>query len=296
MQFLKYVKLYIAISALVILPGLYSLVVYGLNPSIDFTGGSLLEVSVQNGETKTIDQVKTAIGDAYEISSIQSSGPNQYLIKGTAISNDQKNQVMSRLIDQLQSPVEELRFETIGPTLSKELLIKTLYAIVLVSLIITSYVAYQFKELRYGLAAVLAMFHDSLVLLGLFSIFGHFLSVEVDELFVTALLTTLSFSVHDTIVVFHRIRELRARNPRAEYTAILDTAITETLNRSINNSMTIIIMLVALSLLGGATIRWFSIALLIGAITGTYSSPFVAVPLLMIFEFFEKSKKKVKLK
>lgn len=294
MHFLKYVKLYIAISSLIILPGLYSLVVYRLNPSIDFTGGSLLEVTVESGETKTAEQVKSAIGDAYEISSVQSSGSNQFIIKGASITNEQKDQVITKMNSQLQSPIHELRFETIGPTLSKELLIKTLYAVVLVSLIITSYVAYQFKELRYGLSAVLAMFHDSLVLLGLFSIFGHFLSVEVDELFVTALLTTLSFSVHDTIVVFHRIRELRARNPRAEYSAILDTAITETLNRSINNSMTIIIMLFALSLLGGVTIRWFSIALLIGAITGTYSSPFVAVPLLMVFEHFDKRKRATK--
>lgn len=294
MHFLKYIKLYILISALVIVPGIISLVLYGVTPSIDFVGGSLLEIQVISGQPKTVDEVQSSIGDAYEVQSVQQSGNNQFLIKGDTIVNEQKDVVVGRLQDGLQAEIVELRFETIGPTLSRELLIKTLVAVVIVSLIITLYVTKQFKEIKYGLSAVLAMFHDTIVLVGLFSIFGHFYGVEVDVLFVTALLTTLSFSVHDTIVVFDRIRELRGKNPRAEYKSVLDTAITETLSRSINNSMTIIIMLVALSLLGGDTIRWFSIALLIGSITGTYSSPFVAVPLLLAWDELAKNKAKSK--
>lgn len=294
MQFLKYSKLYILISALVIIPGLLSLIVYGIKPSIDFVGGSLLEISLPNSPERTVDEVSAAIGDTYEVQSVQVSGDNQFLIKGSTISNDQKNAAVQKMSSTLLTEIVELRFESIGPTLSKELLLKTSVAIVLVSVIITIYVTRQFKELRYGISAVVAMFHDTLVLIGLFSIFGHFFGVEVDVLFVTALLTTLSFSVHDTIVVFHRIRELRGKNPRAEYKEILDAAITETLSRSINNSMTIIIMLVALSLLGGDTIRWFSIALLIGSITGTYSSPFVAVPLLLVWDKVNAKKSKSK--
>lgn len=281
MNFLKYTKLYLVISALIIIPGLVSLVMYGLTPSIDFIGGSLLEVAVISDDEVASDAVETALSESYELQSIQQSGANQFVIKGVTISNEVKNQALVQLQAALASPIEELRFETIGPTLSRELLIKTMVAVVIVSLIITLYVWRQFKEAKYGVAAVLAMFHDSLVLLGMFSIFGHYWGVEVDVLFVTALLTTLSFSVHDTIVVFDRIRELRNKHPRAEYSTVLNTAITETLSRSINNSMTIIIMLVSLSLLGGESIRWFSIALLLGSITGTYSSPFVAVPLLL---------------
>ena len=150
------------------------------------------------------------------------------------------------------------------------------------------YVWVQFNELKYGVSAILAMFHDSLVLLGVFSLLGHFYHVEVDMLFVTALLTTLSFSVHDTIVVYDRIRELRGRYSKYSLTSLINTAITETLSRSINNSVTIIIMLAALAMLGGDTIRWFSAALLIGAVTGTYSSTFTAAPLLLLWEDIKK--------
>lgn len=236
MNFLKYIKLYILLSALVIIPGIISLVLYGVNPSIDFVGGSLIEIQVISGEPKTVEQVTEAIGESYEEQSVQQSGVNQFLIKGSTIANDQKNEVLTSLQAGLQTEIEELRFETIGPTLSRELLIKTLVAVVIVSVIITLYVTKQFKELKYGVAAVLAMFHDTIVLIGMFSIFGHIYGVEVDVLFVTALLTTLSFSVHDTIVVFDRIRELRGKHPRAQYKDVLNTAITETLSRSINNS------------------------------------------------------------
>lgn len=291
MNFLKYIKLYIVLSAVVFIPGIISLIIYGINPSIDFIGGSLVEVRLNTAETPSIDEVQATTEGIYQVQSVQQSGDNQFLLKGETISNDQKNEAIAQLNDHFQTQVEELRFETIGPTLSRELLIKTLVAVAIVSVVITLFVARQFKELKYGVAAIVAMFHDTAVLVGLFSLFGYFLQVEVDVLFVTALLTTLSFSVHDTIVVFDRIRELRGKNPRADYKEILNTAITETLSRSINNSMTIIIMLVALSLLGGETIRWFSIALLIGSITGTYSSPFVAVPLLLAWDTIVKRKR-----
>ena len=183
-----------------------------------------------------------------------------------------------------------LRSETIGPTLSAELLRKTLNAVVLVAALITCYIWYRFRELRYGVCATIAMFHDTLVLLGSFSLLGHLYGVEADVLFVTALLTTLSFSVHDTIVVYDRIRELRRKYVRHSYVEILDAAVTETLTRSINNSVTIALMLLSLSLLGGATVRWFAIALLIGTVTGTYSSPFTAVPLLGLWDTVQRRK------
>jgi preprotein translocase subunit SecF len=145
------------------------------------------------------------------------------------------------------------------------------------------WVALQFKSLKFGASAIIAMFHDSFILIGTFSLLGHFMQVEVDFLFITALLTTLSFSVHDTIVVYDRIRESQKVHA-GDLKDLANRAISETMVRSLNNSFTIIFMLVALVLLGGTTIKWFAVALFIGTILGTYSSPFVAVPLLVTWD------------
>lgn len=292
MNLMRFKKLYFGISLFFLIPGFISLLVFGLKPSIDFTGGSLLEFQFKDSDLQANfeeEKFKEEMADYYEISSIQQSGDDQVIIRGKEISNDTK----SRVVDQIMARyglIDVLRFETVGPTLGAELLKKTLTALFLVAAIITIYVWRQFDELKYGVSAVLAMLHDSMVLIGIFSILGHFMGVEVDVLFVTALLTTLSFSIHDTIVVYDRIRELKKKHPRFNLEEIANMAVLETLGRSINNSITIIVMLVALVILGGATIHWFAMALLIGAITGTYSSTFTAVPLLLVWE--ERAKKK----
>jgi preprotein translocase subunit SecF len=154
---------------------------------------------------------------------------------------------------------------------------------------------WQFNDLKYGVAAVLAMFHDALILLGAFSILGKLYNVEVDILFVTALLTILSFSIHDTIIVFDRVRETVRKHPGVSFVEIVNSAVLQTLGRSINNSLTVIIMLTALVLLGGETIHWFAVALLIGAITGTYSSTFTAAPILVIWDELKKNSKQQKI-
>ena len=292
MNLMRFKKLYFGISLFFLIPGFISLLLFGLKPSIDFTGGSLLEFQFQDSDLQATfeeEKFKTELVDFYEISSIQNSGENQVIIKGKEIDNELKN----NLVDQIMARyglIEVLRFETVGPTLGQELLKKTLTALFLVAAIITIYVWRQFDELKYGVSAVLAMLHDSMVLIGIFSILGRFMGVEVDVLFVTALLTTLSFSIHDTIVVYDRIRELRKKHPRYDLEEVANVAVLETLGRSINNSVTIIVMLLALVVLGGETIHWFAVALLVGAITGTYSSTFTAVPILLVWE--EKSKKK----
>jgi len=286
MNLMKFKPLYFAISLCFLVPGIISLLVFGLKPAIDFTGGSLIELSGE-GLQDNREEIKEQIGDLYEISSVQKSGENQIIIRGKEINNETKDGVIAKL-EEKYGEIEEKRFGTVGPTLGKELLIKTLTAIVIVSGIITLYVWKQFSELKYGVSAILAMFHDSLILLGAFSLLGHFYGVEVDVLFVTALLTTLSFSIHDTIVVFDRIRELRHRNQRLNLEQVVSAAVIETLSRSINNSVTIILMLLALVLIGGESIRWFAVALLIGAITGTYSSTFTAAPLLLLWESVRK--------
>ena len=292
MHFVRFKWLYFLISAIVILPGVFSLIKWGLRPSIDFTGGTLLELEFtqETGDrekaiTETLDELKI------EYSSVQLSGENRILIKAKPITREDVSSIIGTVAEKVGEKPMELRFDTVGPTLGKELIRKTILGVILASGFILAYVWKQFKQPMYGVCAILAMFHDSFVLLGVFSLLGHFAGVEIDTLFVTAVLTILSFSVHDTVVVYDRIRESRKKFPGIPFPDLADKAITETLSRSINNSMTIIIMLMALYLLGGSTIKWFVFALLIGTISGTYSSTFTAVPLLVVWNEIKRRKK-----
>lgn len=278
MKFMKYRWLFFLISAVVLVPGFFSLFTHGLKLSIDFTGGTLLEL-------KTNQQVAESTwyelaGEDLGLQSIQTSNTDGYILRGKPITEETKDSFLAK-VNQTLGEVEVTRFESVGPILGQELIQKMLWAGVIVVIFILLYVARQFTDLSFGVSAILAMFHDTFVVLGSFSLLGWFYGVEIDVLFVTALLTTLSFSVHDTIVVFDRIRELHRKFPKYSFEEMADRAVSETLVRSLNNSITIIVMLLALVLLGGTTIRWFSVALLIGAITGTYSSTFTAVPLLV---------------
>lgn len=226
-----------------------------------------------------------------DYSSVQSSGEKRILIKARPMAREEVSSIIGEVAKKVEEKPTELRFETVGPTLGKELIKKTILAIILAAGFILLYVWRQFKDPMFGISAILAMFHDSLVILGIFSLLGHFKGVEIDTLFVTALLTILSFSVHDTVVVYDRVRESMKKFPQIPFVDLVNKAITETLSRSINNSMTIIFMLVALYLLGGETIKWFVFALLIGTISGTYSSTFTAAPLLVVWEQFRSKKK-----
>ena len=292
MNWMKFKWLYFGLSALVLIPGIFSLVLFGLKPSIDFTGGTLLELkfSVQH-PVISIQQVKEIIAEkGLEASSVQFSGENTFLIRTRPITKDDVVTIKAAMAEKFAEKPEEIRFETVGPILGRELLIKTIVAVILAASFIMAYVAWQFKNAKFGICAILAMFHDSLVLLGIFSLLGHFLGVEVDTLFVTAMLTILSFSVHDTVVVYDRIRESQRLLPDVPFEELVNKAITETLSRSLNNSLTIIFMLFALLLLGGTTIKWFVTALLIGTVSGTYSSTFTASPLLVVWEQLKRRK------
>jgi preprotein translocase subunit SecF len=291
---MRYRYLYFLISALVLVPGIFSLSQWGLRPAIDFTGGSLWEIKITRENDQKIQpkQVEEVLNQAEaELSSIKASSEETFLLRLKPLNPEAKTQLMKALKENL-GQVEEIRFETVGPTLGEELLRKTLIALSLAAGFILVYVAYQFKDKKFGICAVLAMLHDSLVVLGVFSLLGHFLQVEVDTLFVTAVLTTLSFSVHDTIVVYDRIRESRRIFPKANFEDLIDKAVAETLGRSVNNSMTIIFMLLSLYLLGGETTKWFVFALLIGAVSGTYSSTFTAAPLLVVWDQAARKRKR----
>ncbi len=289
--FMKYKWVYFLISSVVLVPGTISLILWGLVPSIDFTGGTLLEYRFSK-QVSSEEIKKVAEKENLSLASIQASGNNTYLLRLKNINDAQEGKLRTDIAQAVQDKPSQIRFETVGPTLGAELLQKTFIAAILAVIGILSYVAYAFKNIKFGVSAVLALFHDLLVVIGVFSLLGHFLKVEVDTLFVTAVLTTMSFSVHDTIVVFDRIRENLRKNPGYDFEQLADRAMTETMGRSLNNSLTIVFMLLALVLLGGTTIKWFIFALLIGTVSGTYSSPFVATPILAIWNKIEEKRRK----
>lgn len=267
-KFSRYLWLYALISGLVLVPGVYSLIRYGLRPSIDFTGGILVEVSYDR------------LPDPETVANATKTSSNTYIFRMKA---DER-------VFSATEGATILRSETVGPILGRELLTKSVIAAAIAVVGILLYVAYAFKNVKFGLCAIIALAHDLLVVLGVFSLLGKFFGVEVDTLFVTAFLTTMSFSVHDTIVVFDRIREYRRRDEKTMFDALADAALTETMGRSLTNSFTIIFMLLALILMGGETIKWFVVALLVGTVSGTYSSPFVATPMLILWERWERKK------
>lgn len=282
---MKYKLLYFLFSLLFILPGSYFLLRFGLRPSVDFTGGSLVEFQT----SASLAELRPLVEDQVAVASLQQSA-DSFILKTKEITQEE-NQALQAKISAQFGEVKEKRFAVIGPALGKELIKKTLVGILLAAGFILSYVAYRFHDKKYGICAILAMLHDSLIVLGIFSFLGVYFSVEVDALFVTALLTILSFSVHDTIVVYDRIRESQKLFPKLTYTQLVNKAVTETLGRSLNNSLTIIFMLLALYLLGGDTTKWFVFTLLIGTISGTYSSTFTAAPLLVLWEEVKKWKR-----
>lgn len=277
-NWIKYRYIFFLISALMLVPGIFSLLRFGLLPAVDFTGGSQVEVGIQGFDENKFKEVLQV--QKINLESIQKTDKDTLSIQLPPISQKQLDEIKNSL-DKNGSKIDIKSFTVVGPSAGHELLRQTLAAVAIAVIAILSYVAFAFKDIKFGVCAVLAMLHDGFILLGAYSIFGHFWGVRVDLLFVTAVLTTLTFSVHDTIVVFDRVRELQRRRKSWTVEEQANQAVSDTLVRSFNNSLTIIFMLLALVLLGGSTTRWFTTALLIGAIVGTYSSPFNAVPLLV---------------
>lgn len=285
-KWMKFKWLYFTVSALLILPGIYSLFRWGLKASVDFTGGTLLEIKGEGLTEEIVDSQELGA----DFNSRQVTDDNTVLLRFSDLSEGSRNELLDKIEEKTDKDVEIIRWESLGPSLGKELLTKTAVGILMAVLAILIYLNFQFKEKSFGICAILAMVHDSLIMLGSFSLLGRFFGVEVDSLFVTAVLTILSFSVHDTVVVYDRIREITHLNPKLNLEEVADMAVSQTLRRSINNSLTIIFMLTALVVLGGETTRWFATALLIGTISGTYSSTFTAVPLLVVWRKVFKKK------
>lgn len=279
-NFLKHQKLYFAISFVTIVAGLISIFSYGYKNSIDFTGGTILEYQTSKGVD--VEKLSGKL-KSQKLNVVEKEVNGKILtLKFEALNTQQEKVVLNELKKEVGN-VTVLRAETVGATLGNETIIKTVTASIVAIFGILIYLTLSFKSVNFALSAVVALLHDLLVMVGGYSIVSYFFGAELNTLFVTAILTTMSFSVHDTIVIFDKIREYR-RTKSEDIVLSANRAVTETIIRSINNSMTIVFMLLALILFGGSTIRFFIVALLIGTITGTYSSPFVATPFLVWLE------------
>lgn len=288
-------KWWFIISGAVILPGILSLIFWGLKFGIDFKGGMLLELKTQKSNVKTEEMQEVLKPLNLPAFSIVSTGTSTFLLKTAPIEKENIDKIKEVLKNKF-GETEELRYETVGPVVGRDLKIKAIWATVLACIAIILYIAFVFRgvpkpqsSFKFGLCAIFALVHDIFVLAGVFAILSHFLGYEIDSYFITALLTVLGFSVNDTIVVFDRIRENLRQNPGVAFEEVANDSINQTLARSINTSLTVVFVLLALFLLGGETIKPFVLALLIGIITGTYSSIFNATPLLVVWQRRVKS-------
>jgi len=303
---LKYRKIYFTISALLVSASIASLLIFGLNLGIDFTGGSLLEIETRNQESTSIDIEQTI--EEYEENlfgdvRVQPT-ENGFLIRLRDISEQEHQQILSiinkqannnRAIEQLNN-IKEIRFETIGPVIGKELKRKALWQIALVAIGIVLYIAYAFRKVsklkkgskiswKFGIAALITLLHDVIITLGIFALLGKIFAVEIDNSFIAAILLVLGYSVNDTIVVFDRVRENLIKNKySSDLEGIINKSISETVVRSLNTSTTTLIVLFSVLLFGGETIFYFVLALIVGIAIGTYSSIFLASPLLYEWE------------
>lgn len=286
MKIIQRRKIWYILSSILIIPGIIALFVWGLNIGIDFKGGSLIEVDF--GKKIDSSQVQKALEPVgIKDITVRSSGKTTYLLRSRQL-NDEEHQKITVTLKQGIGESKEIRFENIGPLVGKDLTRKAFWAVGIASLAIILYLAWAFRKVpkpasswRFGVCAVIALIHDALFVIGFFAILGHFTGFEIDPLFISAILTIIGFSVHDTIVVFDRIRENLRRFPFENFETNVNNSVIQTLPRSINTTMTVLIMLLSLYLLGGETIRNFVLVLLIGIAIGTYSSIFNASALLV---------------
>jgi len=290
MFIIKHRKIWYAFSLLIVIASLFSILKFGLKQGIDFTGGALLEVEyAAKPDALAVKQKIESLSWGSAV--VQPSGEKNIIVRMKDLTEEQHQKVLSASLSVGQGG-KEIRFDSIGPVIGKELKKKSISAMILVIVMIVLYIAFAFRKVSqpvnsfyYGLMAVVALIHDVTLPAGVFAVLGHYYGVEVDTLFVTALLTVLGFSVHDTIVVFDRIREnLRNNGNKNDFETVVGASVSQTVSRSINTSLTVILVLLAIFFLGGESTKYFSLALLIGVAIGTYSSIFLASPLLVTLQ------------
>jgi preprotein translocase subunit SecF len=290
-RFVERKWLYFVLSGLMIVPGVIFLLLGGLKPGIEFRGGTLIDVRFDSSPSVAeIRDVMTGLGRE-EAQIIVAEG-GRIEIRTFAMSPEEQVATERALRDKYGDRVRDVNPQVVSPSFSAELIQNAVRAIALASAMIVLLIAYAFRNFgwaafRYGIAAIVALLHDALLVLGLFAILGYFFDVEIDSLFVTAVLTIIGFSVHDTIVVFDRIRENLRLNPGEALNPVINFSIMQTMTRSIVTGLTVVFMLLALYLFGGFSMRNFALALLVGVISGTYSSIFNASQIVSLWQEVE---------
>jgi preprotein translocase subunit SecF len=290
-RFVERKWIYFAISGLMIVPGVIFLLLGGLRPGIEFRGGTRVDVRFDTAPTVAeVREVMSGLGR--EESQIIVAEGGRVEIRTFEMTPAEQAATETALEEKYGARVIDLRVDVVSPSFSGELIQNAIRSIALASLLIVLLIAYAFRDFgwsafRYGIAAILALLHDALLILGLFAMLGYLFEVEIDSLFVTAVLTIIGFSVHDTIVVFDRIRENLRLNPGEALNPVINFSIMQTMTRSIVTGLTVVFMLLALYLFGGFSMRNFALALLVGVISGTYSSIFNASQIVSLWQEIE---------
>jgi len=302
MFIIKYKKIFISISVGLVALSLISLFVFGFNVGIDFKGGALTEVVYNTSRPNQADLDKSLLALNFGSVLLQPTGELGYIVKTRDLSDSEHILLLKTLSGDNQNPLTEMSFNSIGPTVGQELTRKAILAIILISLVIICFIAFAFRKVskpvsswKFGLIAIISLLHDVIIPVGLFVVLSHYFGAELDTLFVVAVLTILGLSVSDTIVIFDRIREnLRNQNTIAKinFGEIVGKSLEQSYVRSICTSLTVILVLLALFLFGPISTKYFALMLMAGMFFGTYSSIFLASPLLVLVEKWQVKNKK----
>ncbi|MEK7590814.1 MAG: protein translocase subunit SecF [Patescibacteria group bacterium] len=295
-MFLRLARIFLPVSIILMVMSLVFLVKPGLNLGVEFTGGTMMEFVLPEGKTK--EDLETALraskGDVlFDNATMSRTKTDSYLMRTESLSNEEHLALSDHLSKTLGEGVKELQFTTIGPTVGASLKKRALIALLVATIAIILYIALAFRKMprrlspwRFGVIAVVALLHDILITVGIFTILSHLTSFQVDTLFVTALLSIMGYSVNDTIVIFDRIRDnlSMGEERHLSFADLAEKSLQQTMTRTLNTGLGALIMLFALFFLGSESIRWFILTLIFGTIIGTYSSFFIAVPLLVLWK------------
>lgn len=300
MNIIGFRKITYTISGTLALLSVIVLGIWGLNFGVDFAGGTLLEVEFI-GERPAIEKLRAQFEDTeFGKVGIQAASDKNAIYRLRDMSEEEHQRFLSNIAgeEEYTNVIQETRFNSVGPIIGAELKKKALTAIVLVLVMIIFFIAFAFRQVssvvsswKYGLVAIVALAHDVIIPTGIFSALGYFKGVEIDTLFITAILTILGFSIHDTIVVFDRVREnLKKYSSRMDFEDIVEASLRQTITRSIATTLALLLVLVSLYIFGAESVKYFSLTLIIGIIAGTYSSIFIASPLLVTWHKWSSKK------
>lgn len=275
------------ISAIVIILGIVSLAIFGLRAGVDFSGGTAMTLQFNSPvEQSQLRQELTDLG--HDEATIQKAGASSFIIRLREIAREEADELVGKLGERLGRQVEITDYYLVSPTVGVETTRNAGIAMIIAAVAMLFYIVWAFRRMpspfRWGTCAIIALIHDVLIVIGIFSILGQIADVEINAMFITGLLTVVGYSINNTVVVFDRIRENISKGISSDFAVTVNSSLIETLGRSLNTSLTTLCVILALFLFGGATIHHFILVLLIGLLAGTYSSLFIAGPLLVVWE------------